>query len=196
VTARLVAAIAALDAGEIVCFPTESSYGLGVRVDRPAALERLARVKGRAADSAFGLVAADEAQARALWTAWPARAAELATQHWPGPLTLVIPGRPGLPVEIVGPGGGVGVRVPTHEIARGLPLGAGVAVTATSANPSGARPALSVEEARGYFGDAVAVYLDGGIAKDVPPSTVVWVGIDGGVRVLRPGAIVIQENPA
>ncbi len=189
----LAAASTALARGQIVCFPTESSYGLAVRIDRPAALARLVAMKGRPADSPFALVAADLSQARTLTDSWPPRAEALARAHWPGPLTLVVPARADLPPELIGPGLGVGVRVPGTDLARALPRLARVPVTATSANPSGQSPALSVAQARSYFGDAVDVYLDGGVARDARPSTVVSVDIEGRQRVLRVGAIMIQE---
>lgn len=192
--AELEAAAAALERGELVCFPTETVYGLAVRIDRPNGLAALVALKGRDQRSPFGLIAADESVARSLCTVWPAVAAELAAAHWPGPLTLVLPARDDLPQELVGPGGGVGVRVSSHPLSGRLAAAAEVAITATSANPSGQPAATSVDEARSYFGEAVAVYLDGGQAAAPQPSTVASVGVDGSVTVLRPGAVVVQER--
>ena len=191
-TAGLARAAEVLAVGGIVCFPTESSYGLAARIDRPDALAALSRLKQRAEGSPFGLVAAGLEQARAVASAFPERAAELARAHWPGPLTLVVPAREGLPRELV-LHGAVGVRVPGLAVARELARLAGVAITATSANPRGEPAALSVAQAQAYFGETVQGYVDGGIAQDVPPSTLAAVDIDGRVRVLRRGAIVIQE---
>jgi L-threonylcarbamoyladenylate synthase len=191
--AEIAAALAALRAGELVCFPTETTYGLAADIRRPEALARLVAVKGRDPDAPIAMIAADAAQAAALARVFPAGAAELAARHWPGPLTLVVPARADLPAELVGPGGGVGVRVSGHPVARALAAGLGAPITATSANPSGAAPALDPAQARAYFGDRVAVYLDGGrLAPGA--STVVSIDEHGAVRVLRPGPIEVDPR--
>jgi L-threonylcarbamoyladenylate synthase len=186
------AAAAALERGEVVCLPTESSYGLAADLRLPAALVRVTSIKrGRPADSPFPLVAGSVEDARALARVWPAEAERLAALHWPGPLTLVVPARPELAAEVVGPGGGVGVRVSSHPIARALARALGRPITATSANRAGEPPAATVEEARAVFGAEVAIYVEGGRCDGVP-STVVAVGEDGALRVVRRGAIDLE----
>src|SRR5689334_22346782 len=110
-------AVAALTAGEIVCFPTESTYGLAVDAASPAALARLVALKGRDPHAPISLIAGDRAAARRLARDWPEAAERLVSRYWPGPLTLVVPAAEGTPPELVGPNG-VGVRVPAHPIAR------------------------------------------------------------------------------
>ncbi|HUH03618.1 MAG TPA: L-threonylcarbamoyladenylate synthase [Kofleriaceae bacterium] len=193
--AAIAAAAVALDRGELVCIPTETTYGLAARIDRPAALAALVTLKGRDPSAPFGLIAGDAQAARTLAASWPAVTDELATEHWPGPLTLVVPARPGLPAELIGPGGGVGVRVSSHPWALALARAAGVPLTATSANPSGAPPALEVAQARAYFGDRVAIYLDAGPSRDTAASTVAAIGADGSITVLRPGPVRVSTSP-
>ena len=185
-------ALAALLRGEVVCLPTESSYGLAADARSAAALARVTALKGgRPADSPFPLVVADADAARDLAAVWPDAAERLARRHWPGPLTLVVPARPELAPEVVGPGGGVGVRVSSHPLARALAAALGGAITATSANRSGQLPATTVEQARAVFGDDIAFYLDGGECTGTP-STVVVVDQGGSLRLVRPGPIVVN----
>jgi L-threonylcarbamoyladenylate synthase len=179
-----------------VCFPTETTYGLAADIRSRAAIDALVALKGRDPQAPFGLIAADADQVRALARVWPEAAASLARAHWPGPLTLVVPARADLFEELVGPSGGVGVRVSSNACASDLARGLGAAITATSANPSGQPPALTVAEARSYFGDGVAIYLDGGPADQRTASTVVDVSDRGGVRVLRPGPVVVKPADA
>ena len=204
-SAAIARAVAVLRAGGVVCIPTETTYGLAVDAqDRPA-LARLTHLKqGRDAGSPFALIAADPGSARTVAGAWPDVAEKLAKRHWPGPLTLVVPARSGLPAEIVGPpamdgwapfSGGVGVRVSSHPVPVALARGLGRPITATSANPSGEPPALDVTQARAYFGDAV-VYLDAGAAPARSASTVVAVAADGRALVLRPGPIDVSQELA
>lgn len=190
---QVAAAAAALRRGEICCVPTETTYGLAVDPRLPEALARLSALKQRAEGAAFGLIAADAGQARALARVWPERAEAMAAAHWPGALTLVVPARADLHPAIIGPGGGVGVRVSPHPFAAALPRALGHPVTATSANPAGRTPALSAAEARAYFGDQIAVYLDAGPAGAVSASTVVAVAEDGSATLLRAGAVALPE---
>jgi L-threonylcarbamoyladenylate synthase len=185
-------ALAALLRGEVVCLPTESSYGLAVDARSARALARVTALKGgRPADSPFPLVVADAQAARDLAAVWPDAAERLARRHWPGPLTLVVPARPDLAPELVGPGGGVGVRVSSHPLARALAAALGGAITATSANRSGQVSASSLEQARAVFGDQITFYLDGGLCAGTP-STVVEVDERGSLRLVRPGPIVVD----
>lgn len=186
----LAAAAAALAAGRIVCVPTESTYGLAVDASSKAGLEALVALKGRDPASPFPLIAADEEQARSVAAEWPEAAARLAREHWPGPLTLVVPARPELAAELVGPGGGVGVRVSAHAWPRQLAALLGRPITATSANPSGQPPATDAARARDYFGDAVDAYLDGGPCRGTV-STVVAVAPDGALTLIRRGAVAL-----
>lgn len=200
---QITEAAAVLRRGGVVCIPTETSYGLAVDALNARAVSRLARLKGRAHDSPIALIACDQAQAMALTDSWPARARELARAHWPGPLTLVVPARSGLPVELIGGashaidgaiGGTVGVRVSSHPMAAALARELQRPITATSANPSGLAPAMDVSSARAYFGDAIECYLDGGVATGGRPSTVVAIDETGGVRVLRRGPVAINTS--
>ncbi len=184
----LVRAVDALRRGEVVVYPTETFYALGVDFSTPGALDHLFSLKMRQPDSPIALIAADTTMAFSIAREAPAAARALAEKFWPGPLTLVLPARTEIPAGLIGPDGGVGVRVSPHPLCRALTSALGHPLTATSANRSGEPPARSIEEARAYFGGGVAVYFDGGPASAVSPSTVV--GFDGArVRIIRRGAI-------
>ncbi len=118
----------------------------------------------------------------------PAPARRLAEVFWPGPLTLVIAAKAGLPRALVGADGGVGVRVSSHPIARALARRLGRPITATSANLAGQPPATTLAQARAAFGRKVKVYLEGGVLGGSPPSTVVAFDREV-IEVLRIGAI-------
>ncbi len=184
------AAIETLRNGGIVCFPTESSYGLAVDPRNEQALATLSALKGREASAPFALIAGDLAQARRATIQWPAVAERLVAEHWPGALTLIL--RPAVEVRsaCLGPNGGVGVRVSSVALARDLALGFGYAITATSANPTGQPPATTEPEVRHYFGDGVDFYLEGGTCTGMP-STLVDFDSSGNVLVLRQGPVQV-----
>lgn len=116
----------------------------------------------------------------------PVLARRLARRFWPGPLTLVLPARHGLPAPLTAGTGTIGVRVSGHPLAAALVARFGGPVTAPSANPPGAVPPCRLDEARAYFGERVT-YVDGGELAG-GASTVAAIEGDG-VRVLRAGAI-------
>src|SRR5438132_1188611 len=108
-----------------------------------------------------------------------------------GARTLVRPARRDLPAPLTARSGTIGVRVPGHPLAAALVGALGAPVTAPSANPPGAEPPRRLAEARAYFGERVAVYLDGGVLRG-GASTVA--AIEGErVRILRPGLVSEAE---
>jgi L-threonylcarbamoyladenylate synthase len=182
----------ALRRGGIVAYPTETFYGLGALARDAAAVERLARVKGRPDGKPLPLVAADRAQVEEVAVVGDG-AARLADAFWPGPLTLVLPARPGLPEAIAAGTGTVGIRVPGGAIARALAAAAGGAIVATSANLAGEPPPASAGALDPALAARLDLVLDGGRTPGGLPSTVVALAGDADVRVLREGAVPIAD---
>jgi L-threonylcarbamoyladenylate synthase len=185
--ARIEAAVAALAAGALVVFPTETVYGLGADARSEAAVAHLVAVRGREAAKPILVLVESLGMAEAVAASIPPAARRLAVRFWPGPLTLVLPARTGLPAPLTGGTGTIGVRAPGHPVAAALVAGLGGPVTAPSANPPGTAPPRRIGEARAYFGERVAVYLEGGELAG-GGSTVVAVE-DGALRVLRAGRV-------
>lgn len=181
-------AAVAIRSGAIVIFPTETFYGVAADPFLPSALECLFALKGRESGKTIALIAADAESAFALASEIPACARELADHFWPGPLTLVMPARDGLHDSLVGPDGGVGVRVSPHPTALALAEAVGYPITATSANLAGQSPASTIAMARAAFGERVSVYLDGGELGAAAPSTILACD-SSGWRMIRAGAI-------
>lgn len=188
-------ALAELAAGEAIVYPTETFYALGVDALSLKALERLFAIKGREPGKPVALIAADLTMAFAVAREVPPEARLLAEAFWPGPLTLVLPARDGIPAALIGADGGVGVRVSSHPIACALAAGLRGPLTATSANLAGEPPAVEVDAARRALGGKVEVFVDGGKLAGGAPSTVVAVD-RGGIRVLRPGAVSERQLAA
>jgi L-threonylcarbamoyladenylate synthase len=180
------AAAEALRRGGVVAYPTETFYGLGALASDEAAVGRLVRAKGRPDGKPLPLLAADLSQVEAVARLSPL-ARRLAAALWPGPLTLVVPARPGLHAAITGGGGTVGVRVTSSPLAAALARGAGGALVATSANLAGNPPAAAVAALDPALAARLDLVLDGGPTPGGLPSTVVAVEGDR-LRLLRPGA--------
>jgi L-threonylcarbamoyladenylate synthase len=183
-------AVAVLRRGGVVAFPTESSYGLAVDALDERALARLVAVKGRPEGKPPPILIDGAAMLERLVDELPAAAVPLIERHWPGALTLVLPGRADLPATIAGDGF-VGVRISSHPVATALVSAFGGPITATSANRSGEPPALT---AAGAALQGVDLVLDGGPAAGALPSTVARVPLDGTIEVLRPGPVDLSRG--
>ncbi|HVX82321.1 MAG TPA: L-threonylcarbamoyladenylate synthase, partial [Devosiaceae bacterium] len=126
-----------LRAGGVVAFPTETVYGLGADASNSDAVLSIYETKGRPRFNPLIVHCADLAMAETLAVFSPL-ARRLATL-WPGPLTLVLPKRPGAPLSDLVTAGldTVGSRVPAHQLALDLIAAVGRPLAAPSANPSG-----------------------------------------------------------
>jgi L-threonylcarbamoyladenylate synthase len=185
--ADIEAAAATLRRGGVIAYPTETFYGLGALAADAAAVERLARAKGRPDGKPLPLLAADLAAVEVV-AVLEGDARRVAERLWPAPLTLVLPARPGLPAAVTAGTGTVGVRVPGSDVARRLARAAGGAIVSTSANPSGGPPPARVEELDPALRARLDGVLDAGPTPGGLASTVVAVE-EGRVRLLRPGPI-------
>ena len=192
VDAALRDTIAHLHAGLVLGYPTETVYGFGTAVDH-ASVETLVRMKRRPPTKPFLLLVASTQMIERLDLRLTPSATALAARHWPGPLTLVLPGGDRrVPARLRGPEGGVGVRWTSHPGLQRLIRAYGEPITSTSANRPGQPPAETSGEIVAQWGDAmgrgVLRVLDGGRLVSSAPSTVV--DCTGRIpRVIRPGAL-------
>lgn len=192
VDAAIRPAIEYLHARTVLAYPTETVYGFGGAVDAHS-VEALVRLKSRPPGKPFLLLIASSQMVGRLDLRLSGFAAHLAARHWPGPLTLVLPGgERRIPERLRGPEGGVAVRWTSHPALARLILAYGEPITSTSANRPGVPPAMAASEVLEQWGHAIARgtlhVLDGGRLTPSPPSTVVDC-TGRRPRVIRPGAI-------
>lgn len=185
-------AIEALKRGEVIVFPTETFYGLGADAFNVVAVERVFSVKGRNPDYPIPIIIADREMLKGVVAEIPPKAKRLMDRFWPGPLTLILPAKKGLPAALLNRSGGVGVRVSSHPLATQLTRELGRPLTATSANPSARKPVRTIEEALLYFSDKLRVFLEGGTLEGRKGSTVLEV-VQDRIRTIREGEIDSRE---
>lgn len=180
--------------GEQVAFPTETVYGLGADARNTEAVDGIFRAKGRPSDNPLIVHIAEEGMLFELATAVDEVSLRLARAFWPGPLTLVLPVRPGAVSPRVTAGlDTVAVRMPAHPVALSLIAAAGCPVAAPSANRSGRPSPTLAEHVREDLAGRIAGIVDAGAAGVGLESTVAEVGVDGRVHVLRPGGVTPAE---
>jgi len=189
-------ALEILRAGEILIYPTETCYGVGVDARQSSALEKLLALKGRSAAQTLSILVGSSGAAGFWGDFSDPRARRLAECYWPGPLTLVVPAISRLPDAVISGDGSIGIRVSSHPIASRLAQGFGGPLTTTSANRSGEPSAVSLAELERYFGADSDVHLLAG--GDLPPSkgsTIVKIE-SGDLKLLREGEIPFREISA
>lgn len=184
----LAEAAEALRSGDIVAFPTETVYGLGVNAQDDGAIKSLYALKQRPQEKEFARIIGDLEEIDWLLEKVEAPAHRLIERFWPGPLTIVFSGYDG----VVAPTGGkkkdIGIRFPDHKVARDLIRLSKVPVLATSANISGGLPAINAQEVVATLGGKIKIVLDDGPCRLKVPSTVVKISL-GSYKILRVGAI-------
>ena len=182
-------AAAALRAGRLVAFPTETVYGLGADATNGLAVARIYEAKGRPRFNPLIVHVGDTAAAERI-AVLGGTARQLADAFWPGPLTLVLPRRADAAIsELVTAGlDTVAVRVPSSRVALDLLAACALPVAAPSANRSGHVSPTTAGHVLADLGDAPAVILDGGPAAHGLESTIVDASVDA-VVLLRAGAV-------
>jgi len=177
---KLKPAAESLQKGGIIGLPTETVYGLAVDLDRPEAVRRLLELRESPPDKLVTVhVGSLEDAERAARIPPCGRGRRLVSKLWPGPLTVVFPGRKG---------GEVGIRFPGHRAAAEVLRLARVRAGVPSANKSGRPPATTPGEVLEAFGDRIDVLVDAGPARLKQSSTVVR-AVGPRLEVLREGAI-------
>lgn len=188
-------AVDVLRHGGVVAYPTDTVYGLAVDAFNTAAISRLYAVKQRPDDKALPLIIGEVGQLAQVAAAVLPQAEQLMAAFWPGPLTLLFEPHEALPVLLRGESPRIGVRWPSAVLSQQLARELGHAVTATSANRSGAPVALTAAEVVMQLSSSVDLILDGGRAESSEVSTVLDVVVTP-PRVLRAGKIPIPAIEA
>jgi L-threonylcarbamoyladenylate synthase len=195
--AVLAAAAAAIAAGQLVVFPTETVYGLGCDAGNDRAVAAVFSAKGRPRINPL-IVHVTGLDHAATIAEMSRLAQDLTARFWPGPLTLVLPRRPGAGLSLLVSAGldTVAVRAPDHPVAQALLRAAGRPIAAPSANPSGTiSPTCAQDVAGGSLRDAVALIVDGGRCRVGLESTVLDLSVDP-PAVLRPGGVTADAIAA
>jgi len=179
-------ALAVLEHGGLIAFPTDTVYGVGAAIFDEQAAGGLYQVKGRPDEKAIPVLLPNAEALTVVAQDLDARAHQLAAAFWPGPLTIVVPKAAGLP-EAVTPLPTVGVRVPDHPVALRL-LNAAGPLAVTSANRSGAENSQTAEDVMRHLGGKIELIVDGGTCPGGQPSTVITFDKDE-IKILRPGPL-------
>lgn len=201
-------ALAVLRQGHLLVLPTDTVYGIAADPCSPGAEQRLYQAKNRPPDKPIPLLVANEAQIEQRQARFGPEARTLARRYWPGALTMILPvdrrpASPGIstthdPCRQDSPDAEIhnrkdishweGFRIPDHAVTLTLLRAAGGALRVTSANRSGAPPALTAHDAVKALGSSIDLVLDAGRTQGGSPSTVIQI-TESTLIILREGAI-------
>jgi len=180
-------------AGYVLGMPTDTFYGLAADPFNLRAVEKIYDVKSRSRHKPLSLLVESVDQAEELTRPLPEEFYKLARKYWPGPLTLIVRAASRLPLKVTANTGNVALRVPAAKIPVAVVRAAGVPLTATSANVSGAAECTTADGVRLQLGEFIPVIVDGGPTPRSVASTIVDLTDPAGWRVQREGAISAQE---
>jgi L-threonylcarbamoyladenylate synthase len=180
-------------AGHVLGMPTDTFYGLAADPFNLRAVERVYEIKMRSRHKPLSLLIEHMDQAQEFARPLPEDFYILARRFWPGPLTIIVPAASHLPLKVTANTGNVALRVPAAEIPLAVVKAAGIPITATSANLSGAAECTTAEQVRDQLQDRISIIVDGGASPRSELSTIVHFDEDGSWRVLREGAVPSKD---
>ncbi len=179
--------------GEPVAMPTETVYGLAADATDSAAVARIYEAKGRPSFNPL-IVHVPDLEAAQQIGDFSKEALALADEHWPGPLTVVVPARAknGIAGLVTAGLGSIALRVPAHPAMQDLLRACGKPLAAPSANASGRISPTSAAHVFRSLGGRIGLIIDGGNTSRGIESTIV-AATGGPLRLLRRGPIDIPD---
>src|SRR5439155_19373661 len=160
-----------IKSGKVLGMPTDTFYGLAADPFNLRAVDRVYEIKSRSRHKPLSLLIESIDQAEDLTRPLPAIFYLLARKFWPGPLTIIVRAASRLPLKVTANSGNVALRVPAASIPMAVMKAAGIPITATSANVSGASECTTADGVREQLGKAIPIIVDGGTSPRDIPST-------------------------
>ncbi|NLN69460.1 MAG: threonylcarbamoyl-AMP synthase [Chloroflexi bacterium] len=186
----IAAAKQTIDQGGVIAFPTDTIYGVAVDAFNSQAIKALYAAKQRPDEKALPVLIGDAHQLTQLIQHTDQRLHRIAAAFWPGPLTLILPKKIGVPAEL-SPYPTIGVRMPNLVFTLALLRETGPLAT-TSANLSRGPNPVDAASVISQLGEHIDLLLDGGSTPGPTASTVA--DLTGPViQILRAGPISLAE---
>lgn len=178
--------------GGVVCFPTETVYGLGASAYDREAIDKIYKAKGRPSDNPLIVHIADVLDVHKVAREVPDGAKKLFDAFAPGPFTLILRKNPEIADVVTAGLDTVGVRIPSHPVAREFIKASGVPIAAPSANISGKPSPTKAEHVILDMDGRVDAIICGGDSEVGVESTIIDM-TEGVPVILRPGRITAED---
>ena len=187
--------IESLRSGGIIVYPTDTAYALGCDATNKEAIGKIFKIKGRQENKTLPVIIGSLDMAKK-WVCFSEQEEELASRHWPGPLTLLLePVENSLP-DVVVKEGRAALRVPDNKIAQELSLRLAAPLVSTSANLAGSGNFYKINDVVQSLGpnlELVDYVIDAGQLPERGVSTIARFDRDR-MEVIRPGTVELLIN--
>lgn len=180
----------ALENHGVIAFPTETVMGLAVYYDDFIAYDKLNKIKQRPEDKPYTMMVKSQNEIYK-YAVIDEKAQKIIKAFMPGPITLLLPAKEGLPNWVTHGGSVVGIRMPANEIGLALLKVVEKPILVPSANKSGERPAINSKEVKDIFHDELDYIIEGEANLD-KPSTILDLTKEE-IKVVREGPISLKE---
>lgn len=178
--------------GGLVAIPTETVYGLAADALNGGAVAKIFKAKGRPMDNPLIVHISKIDEIYKLVSDFPENAKILAEKFWPGPLTMVLPRSSIIPEEVSAGLDTVGIRMPSHKVARDIIRLSGCPFAAPSANLSGSPSPTTAQHVMNDMNGRIDAVVDGGPSEVGLESTVITLATEV-PTVLRPGGVTVEQ---
>ena len=183
-------ALEVLNNHQVIAFPTETVFGLGVFYDDQEAYELLNKVKQRREDKPYTMMLAD-VNAISKYAYVSEKYQKLIDKFMPGSLTILVKSKDNVPPYVTHNTGVIGIRVPSNKEALELLAYVKKPLLVPSANKADQKPALSEEEVNNIFKDEINVIIPGKISSGEPSTIIDLTGEE--IKLIRKGPISLEE---
>ena len=188
---NIAAAAQIIRSGGLLAIPTETVYGLGADALNEQAVLRIFEAKGRPQDNPLIIHVPEASWLERYCEQVPPEAYVLAARFWPGPLTMILPRKPIVPLRTTGGLETVGVRCPDHPITRAVIAAADVPIAAPSGNTSGRPSPTCIADMIEDMDGKIEGMFDGGACSVGVESTIIDLTCRP-PRLLRPGGLPLE----
>lgn len=178
-----------LKEGQVLAFPTETVYGVGVVYDSKEAFQRLVDIKRRPPDKPFAMMCASLEQSLP-YIQYGKRSLEFAKRVLPGEVTLLLP-TASVPEWVDLKTGIIGLRVPDSPYVKALIEEVGKPLLVTSANHSGEATCKTFQETVEALGDELPGIVKGECVSLLPTTIVMIKGNE--LKLVREGPIPFES---
>ncbi|MCK4965553.1 threonylcarbamoyl-AMP synthase [bacterium] len=178
--------------GTVICYPTDTVYGLGADAFNKDAIDRIYEIKKREKNHPFSVIIGNVVELKSLIAEMQEYAPVLIEKFWPGALTLIFKSSEKIKASMQGKRDTIGIRLPDNKICAKLNQYSGGPLISTSANLTGAPPPHSIEEIPQEILEQCDYVLDFGTIRSSGASTVINVSTEI-PRLVRKGAVPVEE---
>ena len=187
---QFVAALEALNNHEVIAFPTETVYGLGVFFDDEKAYHLLNQIKRRKEDKPYTLMV-DDPQKIKDYAFLDDKYLPIIKKYMPGPLTVLLKSKSNVPSYVTHDTGVIGIRVPENKEALELLKFVKKPLLVPSANRRDEKPALTSQEVKDIFGEEIKVVIEGKAIGGHPSTIIDLTGEE--IKLVRQGPISLND---